>query len=387
MREVVAIETQGNLPVIFTAPEEMLPDYVRSFSYVAKDIVGGGISSEAWVHIVVRSPVYWDTIMMNQAPLAFNAHFAADQGQAVTGKLNATDDHDSIDQLRFSVVGLPGHGLLELSGDGDGAEFTYIPSEDFWGQVNFTFQVMDGMLLSSEGIVTIDVNHINAPPRPACEGAEAGLFSPEGGLLPALKMATTATRGDPAKTLGKSFVSLLQEERETAVAADPQRFLPKTPALERLEYHTLSDTVIQGSDAFHLACSQAGTFEAPMSSAASGDEAGLRFAILAFDRDAKDQMTYTILAPPTRGRMYASSIMLATGSSFSTETTSMDVGLLTLQVGEIFLLLLLTSFLLPLVSLPYPPADDSLYFLLSLSISLLIDRLAGYWVPTHPLSR
>ena len=115
------------------------PPYpIFSRSYVAKDTVHHKISEEALVHVLVRSPGYWNTIMQNQPPTAKSATFRLDQGGALEGRIEATDDFDTADQLTYSVSSQPTFGSVEL----DGPDFTYIPNRGAYGQDTFTVKVI-----------------------------------------------------------------------------------------------------------------------------------------------------------------------------------------------------------------------------------------------------
>ena len=106
-------------------------------SYVAQDTVGGKVSEEAFVHVLVRSPGYWNSIMQNQPPTALPATFRLNQDEKLFGHVNATDDFDTAEQLLFSVSRPPLLGTVEM----DGPDFTYIPERAAFGQDTFTVKV------------------------------------------------------------------------------------------------------------------------------------------------------------------------------------------------------------------------------------------------------
>jgi hypothetical protein len=129
---------QGKNPVTFVAEQEnIIPDYAVTFTYVARDAVTASNSREAMVHILVRSPEYWNTIMRNKAPVAEDMLLRCDEGSSVAGELHAEDDFDTKEQLVFSIDTPPEHGTVEL----DGFAFVYTPDPTFWGRDSFTFQV------------------------------------------------------------------------------------------------------------------------------------------------------------------------------------------------------------------------------------------------------
>jgi hypothetical protein len=148
-----SLRRQGLNPVTVVVPADVVPDYSRIFSYVVKDTVSGKVSNEARVHVLVRSPEYWNTIMFNQPPSPESVTLNVNQSQVVRGLLNATDDIDTIDQLTFTLLEPPASGAdLVL----DGRDFTYTPDPDFWGADEFTFEVRTTTFCLFRGITRWD---------------------------------------------------------------------------------------------------------------------------------------------------------------------------------------------------------------------------------------
>ena len=76
--------------------------------------------------------------MQNQPPQAESSEaFRLEQGEALEGRIKATDDFDTADQLTYSVSSQPMFGSIEL----DGADFTYVPNRGAFGQDTFTVKV------------------------------------------------------------------------------------------------------------------------------------------------------------------------------------------------------------------------------------------------------
>ena len=93
----------------------------------------------------------------NTPPVAEDQTVATPEDASITITLQATDaDRDS---LAFSHGGAS-NGLVS----GSGANLTYTPNTDFFGQDSFTFTVSDGKGGSDSGTVTITVTEVNDPP-------------------------------------------------------------------------------------------------------------------------------------------------------------------------------------------------------------------------------
>ena len=335
---------QGFNPMTFFAPEELVPDYTRTFrcsffsltpspsplsflsklshpvailcanalvsgshldSYIAQDSVHGKTSEEAFVEILVRSPEYWSVIRKNEPPKpAQLVELEILQGTSLVSLVNATDDFDTLEQLTFRLTGLPEHGQLKMK---DRA-FEYTPDDGFWGVDSFEFEVQDGMQLKSVGVVTINVMHINSAPQPICENPESGLLG-EGPLLSSLRALTSH--------LSSSLVSLEETAalvRQTATEArleDPQMVFLRTAALHQMSENTEFGAIIHDagntSAAHSVACSLSGTWEMDMVSA---DLPGrLNLSLMAFDRDEEEETTYQVLQAPERGLLLATTAL------------------------------------------------------------------------------
>ena len=92
----------------------------------------------------MRSPEYWSTIKKNAPPVAQSATLTMDQDLTLVGKLNATDDYDRPEQLRFAISSPPASGVVQLSY----STFTYTPDPGFWGSDSFTFKVAQPFCIS-----------------------------------------------------------------------------------------------------------------------------------------------------------------------------------------------------------------------------------------------
>lgn len=172
------------------------------------------------------------------------------------------------------------------------------------------WQVSDGMGLSAEGSIAIEVAHVNAPPQPACESLDGGLFDDED-LLRSLRGLTSTA---PASFVSREAATgLMIASRDVAIGEDPSRSSLRTQALERLTALAEEGAVVSGKSAFDLACSADGVWEMRMvpgvESSAAGEQQALSVSLLAFDRDGALGTTYKLLSPPTRGTLFATSAL------------------------------------------------------------------------------
>eukprot|EP00951_Prasinocladus_malaysianus_P020197 scaffold165009_cov42-Prasinocladus_malaysianus.AAC.1 len=310
--------------VNITAPAAAIPDYGRTFSqdeptlkhcgwcpcsYVARDLDGGGVSSEAWVHVLVRSPEYWANIMKNVAPEAIASSFTMDQGGVLLGSLQASDDFDSLQQLTFAITQMPLKGVLSIVA----SEFKYEPDPEVWGDDAFTFQVTDGMGLSSEAIVRITIRQINLPPRLACDELNTTLFTSPLALHHSLQHSN----GYPSQAeplVGSDLAQAMGAAARIASDVDPGELLLRTSALNHLAEVSDAGALLFGPGAYDLVCTAHPTWDLQMidnTDAVNSSAYALRGALLAFDPDEDQQLEYVILKPPSRGVLRVSTALPA----------------------------------------------------------------------------
>jgi len=119
-----------------------------SFTYQAND--GQVDSTIATVAITVTNT--------NDAPVAQNITGTVNEDASVVLTLSATDA--DADPLTFEVTTQPQNGTLS----GTGAEQTYTPSANYFGNDSFTYRASDGTASSNTAIVTLTVNPVNDEP-------------------------------------------------------------------------------------------------------------------------------------------------------------------------------------------------------------------------------
>jgi hypothetical protein len=131
-----------------------------SFTFKAND--GYADSNVATVTISV----------VNEPPVASDGTLTTDRNVAAQGSLKATDPEG--DTLDYKVVAPPAHGNVAL--DSATGEYTYTPSDDYFGADAFTFVANDGANDSNVATVSVTVQG-SAPPS---DNGGGGSF---GGLL------------------------------------------------------------------------------------------------------------------------------------------------------------------------------------------------------------
>jgi hypothetical protein len=105
-----------------------------------------------------------DVAPSNQAPVAVGDHYQLDEdGYLDVGApgLLANDTDADGQQLRAELVGVSGHGSVDVLEDGS---FAFQPDMDRDDDVSFTYRVTDGFAWSPPATVTIDIIAINDPP-------------------------------------------------------------------------------------------------------------------------------------------------------------------------------------------------------------------------------
>ena len=124
-----------------------------SFTYKAND---GALDSNVAMVNITANPV-------NDAPVASDDSYITDQDTPLSippaGVLGNDSDVDG-DSLTAAVVVGPANGSATLNANG---ALTYTPNAGFSGTDSFTYQASDGVLLSAEATVTIQVNAVPEP--------------------------------------------------------------------------------------------------------------------------------------------------------------------------------------------------------------------------------
>ncbi len=102
--------------------------------------------------------------LVNHFPVAANDGYGTDEDTplnvAAPGVLGNDTDADG-DSLSAILLGSPAVGALTFNANGS---FTYTPTADYNGSVNFTYQANDGQLDSNVATVTLTINPVNDPP-------------------------------------------------------------------------------------------------------------------------------------------------------------------------------------------------------------------------------
>ncbi len=123
-----------------------------TFSYTIDD--GTSMSSPAIV-----------TLRVNRAPTANADRYQVAEDRELSvprdAGLTANDGDPENDLLSVELISEPLHGTLQLSSDGS---FVYLPAPNFFGVDEFTYIASDGIDLSEEATVRIEVTSVNDLP-------------------------------------------------------------------------------------------------------------------------------------------------------------------------------------------------------------------------------
>ena len=99
-------------------------------------------------------------VPVNDGPQAEDDVYTIDEDIVLNGDLSTNDIDIDGDNLVYTVLDGPDHGILVINPDGT---FTYTPDEDYFGPDSFTYTVTDAAGVTDTANVTITVNSILDP--------------------------------------------------------------------------------------------------------------------------------------------------------------------------------------------------------------------------------
>jgi RHS repeat-associated protein len=114
---------------------------VDSFTYMAND---GTVDSNV-------ATVTIEVLRNNVAPLAIDQNVSTEEDVSLNIVLHGVDSDNDI--LNYTITAQPSHGVLS----GSGENLVYAPDGNYSGSDSFTFKVNDGLLDSTEALVSITV--------------------------------------------------------------------------------------------------------------------------------------------------------------------------------------------------------------------------------------
>ncbi|MCB0159811.1 MAG: tandem-95 repeat protein, partial [Caldilineaceae bacterium] len=167
------------------------PDYNGRDSFVVQVSDGNGGRAAIDVGVVIAAA--------NDAPVILEGETAAvtmsEDSNPIpfSMTINAVDADD--DQLKWSIVGEPEHGVAGLSGAGGSRSINYAPAADFAGNDSFTIRVEDGNGGRDEIGIDVFVTAVNDGPI-IVEGQSASVTMSEDGVPTPFNLRLHATDAD-----------------------------------------------------------------------------------------------------------------------------------------------------------------------------------------------
>lgn len=98
---------------------------------------------------------------INDTPIALPANLSTNEDTNLNGSLGSFASDVETSQLSFSLLTSPATGQLNLNSNGS---YTFIPSPNFFGSVNATYQACDASGSCTNGNIFITVNAVNDAP-------------------------------------------------------------------------------------------------------------------------------------------------------------------------------------------------------------------------------
>jgi Ca2+-binding RTX toxin-like protein len=119
---------------------------------------GQNTSNVATVNLFLDLPVG----QTNAPPVALDSSVYGVQDEPVGGQVGATDADHALQDLTFTILTGPQHGIIAFNPDGT---FLYTPSAGFSGYDDFTFKVTDPYGASDVGVGYLDIAQVTPPPQ------------------------------------------------------------------------------------------------------------------------------------------------------------------------------------------------------------------------------
>ncbi len=259
-----------------------------SFTFKAND---GTVDSNVSTVNITVTPV-------NDAPIARDRRYTTDEDTLVVAALDALDAES--DPITYSVVAQPKNGNLS----GTAPSLIYTPKPNFNGTDSFTYSASDGKLAGNIATITVVVNPVND--APVAEGLNVAT---DEDAPVNLKLTATDIDGD---TLQYVIVAAPAKGKLSGTAPN----LTYTPNLNENGADTFTFKVNDGKTDSNLAFVNVtirpvndAPRARPQTVEVNEDETKA-FVLDAVDFDG-DKLTFTIVTPPTKGRLEGAAPNLA----------------------------------------------------------------------------
>ncbi len=263
-----------------------------SFSYVARD--NDNAADTGWAVITVTHPD-------NSPPSGVDDVFAVEEDDSlivsVTAGVLINDTDPDGDQLEVILAADVSSGQLHLNSDGS---FTYVPDANFSGSDSFSYKARDHHgAVSSEVAVAISITEINDVPRfsstPVTAATEDAVYRYS---FSAADPDAVAPLSFSAPTL-PSWLTFTDNQNGTGI-------LEGTPLNQHVSSHRVVLTVSDGiapavTQSFSIEVSNTNDKPAfdPIAAQTIAEMQTITLPIFASDEDAGDQLTITVVSPPT----------------------------------------------------------------------------------------
>ena len=259
-----------------------------SFTYVVTD--GHGGSGTGTVTVTVTA--------VNDAPVAGNDSYSTPEDATLTiaapGVLANDTDVDST-TLTASLVSGTANGTLTLNANGS---FSYTPNANFNGSDSFTYRANDGALNSQLATVTITVTPVNDAPSALDQSVAAHLNTPV-----AVALTAYDVDGDPLtfRVVGSAAHGALSGTAPNLV------YIPYTgfSGMDTITFVANDGTVDSnvGMVTIRIMSGMNRPPEAEDQWIFIDEDTPSDAPLLASDPDEGDNLTYTIVTPPSHGTL------------------------------------------------------------------------------------
>ena len=306
----------GGNPVVYNPPVRAVSGYLDSFQFAGVSVDGAGISQIRTCTLVVQNP----DIIDNQPPEAENMTVVVASGQTVSGNLKAIDDTTEGKHLVYELTSRSRIGAISHSSGAGSTNFSYTGYPATHGNETILYTATDIFGATSvEAVITVVVQKVNAPPRPACMESSTLFLH---GLQDLLLGGSDAEASGLAATdanVAEVYASRLALELRGFPSSDV-----RIATLQAMNETLFSRLQFQGNATDgpklpalvpQLLCESSSTLSLEMTRDAQ--QAPSELLLFAYDVDEEEPLRYRVVTPPMHGA-------ISFGEEASTSSTMAD---------------------------------------------------------------